>query len=371
MLRGGFGVFYDSGNDFGTFNFNQGFPFVAIVLAPPNSTFPLTLSQAAPPPLPVTTGLTPPYPNLTAFDPNLKLPYTLQWNAAVERSLGSDQSLTVSYVGAAGRRLLQANFLFLNTINPRFTTVTLVTNKATSDYHALQASFERRLSRGLQALASYTWSHALDDDSTSFSNRVAQRGNAAFDIRQVFSAAVTYDIPALSKNRVAELLLSHWSVDSVIRAQSALPVDVVASALVDPVTSLLINVRPNVNQGTPFYLNDPSAPGGRRINRAAFTIPPPGQSGNLGRNELRGLPAWQVDLALRREFTLMESLKLQLRAEAFNVFNHPNFGTIQTNLNAANFGQATNMLNRQLGGISQLYQIGGPRSMQFSLRLTF
>jgi len=78
-----------------------------------------------------------------------------------------------------------------------------------------------------------------------------------------------------------------------------------------------------------------------------------------------------VDFALRREFKLRERLTLRFRAEGFNIFNHPNFGTIQTSLTAANFGQATNMLNQQLGGISQPSQIGGPRSIQFALKLSF
>jgi hypothetical protein len=76
-------------------------------------------------------------------------------------------------------------------------------------------------------------------------------------------------------------------------------------------------------------------------------------------------------MALRRQIKLTEKLNLLVRAEAFNVFNHPNFGTIQTDLTALNFGQATNMLSQQLGGISQLYQMGGPRSMQFALKLQF
>src|SRR6266513_1067596 len=84
-----------------------------------------------------------------------------------------------------------------------------------------------------------------------------------------------------------------------------------------------------------------------------------------------GIGEWQQDFALRRQFNLTEKVGMQFRAEAFNIFNHPNFGAIQTTLTAANFGQATNMLNRQLGGLNQLYQIGGPRSLQFALKLRF
>ena len=100
-----------------------------------------------------------------------------------------------------------------------------------------------------------------------------------------------------------------------------------------------------------------------------FRNPLPGESGD--RNAFR-LPGYvSLDLGLSKSFGLPwgEGHKLQIRWEAFNILNHPNFGAISTDLNAVNFGEATNMLNRQLGGISQLYQIGGPRSMQFAMKL--
>jgi len=78
-----------------------------------------------------------------------------------------------------------------------------------------------------------------------------------------------------------------------------------------------------------------------------------------------------MDLAVRREFPIYERLRLQLRVEAFNVFNHPNFGTINPTITGSQFGQATATLAQSLGGLSGLYQVGGPRSMQFSLRLVF
>ncbi|MDD5543152.1 MAG: TonB-dependent receptor [Acidobacteriia bacterium] len=368
VVRGGFGVFYDTGNDQNSYPF-QGFPFNGTRLLT-NISFPLSPAQVAPVPVPV--SVIPPYGIMVVTDPSLKLPYTLQWSFAVEQSLGKNQALTVSYVGAAGRRLLQTTQYMLAKINPAFTTVNLQTNNATSDYDALQSQFERRLSRGLQALVSYTWSHALDDDSApSTVFRLAKRGNADFDIRHNFAAAVSYDIPVPGKNSTVETILGHWSLDTTLHVHSALPLDLIATTLIDPATGNTVNVRPNVNPGVPNYIDDPSVPSGRRINSAAFSIPPTGQSGTLGRNVLRGLPASQVDLALWRQIHLVERLSLQLRAEAFNVFNHPNFGNIQTSLTAVNFGQATGMLNRQLQGLSTLYQIGGPRSLQLSLKLVF
>lgn len=369
VLRGGVGVFYDTGNDFSAFQFAV-FPFSALAL-PGAVKLPYDPSKIAPPPIPaLQTTITPPYGTVYAFDPNLKLPYTVQWNFTVEQSLGMNQVFSLSYVGASGKRLLQRKQLSLASINPLFRTVNLTTNNATSDYQALQTQFQRRLSRGIQALASYTWSHAIDDDSASYTSRAALRGNASFDVRHIFAGAVTYDISVPKGLGGAAMLCRGWSIDTTMHAQSALPVDPIARTFTTA-DGTVINVRPNLVGGVPVYVYDRNLPGGRRINRAAFAAPPANQSGTLGRNILRGLPAWQIDLALRRQFRITEKLNLQFRAEAFNLFNHPNFGTVQTSLTAANFGQATNMLNRQLGGLSQLYQIGGPRSMQFALKIQY
>lgn len=391
VLRGGIGVYYDTGNEFGSMGFVQ-VPF-ADFRSVANVAFPLSAAQLAPP---VLGPLNPPYPaSLNLFDPNLKQPYTIQWNVAVQRSLGSKQSVTLEYVGAAGRRLLQQQRFTLGagTVNQSFSTILLTLNAATSDYHGLQAQFQRRLSRGLQALMSYTWSHAIDDDSAANTGKFPVRGNADFDVRHNFATAVTYDIPTFSTNGWVEKALGHWSLDTSVHAQTGLPVDVLSSTLIDPVTRTTLNIRPNLITGIPLYLYGSQYPGGRTINNTAptaaqvvaagcvpltatnakgpFCTPLLGHIGTLGRNVLRALPAWQVDIAVRRQISLSEKIKLQLRSEAFNLFNHPNLGAISTTLTAANFGQATNMLNRQLGGLNQLYQIGGPRSMQFAVKLLF
>lgn len=119
------------------------------------------------------------------------------------------------------------------------------------------------------------------------------------------------------------------------------------------------------------------APGGRRLNRAAFAEPSVGTQGNLRRNSLRGFPFYQTDLSLRRQIRFGERLRVQLRADLFNAFNHPNFADPVTTYNfpESQFGRPTQMLNRQLGGASgtfnPLYQIGGPRSVQLSVKFIY
>ena len=135
--------------------------------------------------------------------------------------------------------------------------------------------------------------------------------------------------------------------------------------------------RPDLVPGVPLYLSDPTVAGGRRINRAAFVVPAQIRQGKLGYNALRGFGVSQLDLALRRQFDWGEHIKLQLRAEVFNVFNHPNFGNPNNILTGNFFGQSTQMLGRSLGaggingGLSPIYQIGGARSIQLALKLMF
>jgi outer membrane receptor protein involved in Fe transport len=365
ILRGGFGVFYDTGNSQGSAGFDR-FPFVPIRIQS-NLALPLSATLVAPPTFERRT----PYELLITFDPDLELPYTLQWNFAVEQSLGVHQSLTATYVGNAGRRLLVQRALTLSPFNPTFTQVRLITNDATSDYHALQVQFQRRLSRGLQSLVSYTWANAIDVASSDVLTNILLRGHSDFDIRHNLTGAVTYDIPAIKLNSFADAILRQWSIDTRFNAQSALPLNITSGVINDPFDGTQIGRRVNLVEGVPVYLQDPKVPGGQLLNRAAFSTPPGTQQGSLGRNIIRALPAWQIDLALRREFHVTEGLKLQFRAEAFNIFNHPNFGAINTSLTSTTFGQANQMLGSQLSGLNPLYQIGGPRSLQFAVMLRF
>jgi len=162
-----------------------------------------------------------------------------------------------------------------------------------------------------------------------------------------------------------------------LRARTAAPVNVVIRSDVIGEDLIVELQRPDLISGVPVYITDPTVPGGRRINRAAFLVPSQVRQGSLGYNALRGFGVTQFDLALRRQFNLGERLKLQFKTEVFNVFNHPNFGNPNNILSSNLFGQSTQMFGRSLGnggingGLSPLYQIGGPRSIQLALKLNF
>lgn len=373
VIRGGFGVFYDLGTAFtGSAFFNSVFPYGRLAVG---ANVRLDSALVSSPP-PVNTN--PPFPAIFAYAPDYDLPYTLQYNVAIEQSLGASNSLSLSYVGANGRRLGRVERL--RNPNPNFTLVSVVRDEAESDYHALQAQFQRRFARGLQTLASYTWAKSLDTVSDeSITNYQAplgsldprlDRGPSSFDVRHNFSAAISYDIPSPFAAGVGKAILGGFGVDSIIAARSATPVNVLTGT--DPFGFGFATVtRPDLAPGQPLYLDDPLVAGGRRFNRAAFALPPAGRQGTLGRNVLRGFPLAQWDVSLRRQFNLTERLNLQVRADAFNVLNHPNFAEPTGLLNNPNFGVSTQMLGRSLGGLNALYQVGGPRSMQMSLKLQF
>ena len=377
VIRAGGGVFYDLGQGSlgGTSFF---FPYSASKNLPA-AAFPLNPQNAAPPALTVN----PPVGTILVADPHLKLPRTYQWNLAFEQSLGKEQTISMTYLGAMGRDLLRVTNL-LN-VNPNFQFVGLTTNSATSDYHALQIKFQRRLSHGLQALASYSWSHSIDIASTDAASNLntpdaiaspdVDRGNSDFDIRHTFTSGVIYDLPSPASQAVLKAILENWSVGVFVFARSAPPVDIVGATF--STAGTVLSPRPNIVPGVPLELFGSQFPGGKIFNKAAFTAPPVGQQGNFGRNVLRGFGAEQADVALQRQFLLTEKIRLHFRSEFFNLFNHPNFGNPVNILSSPLFGQSTQSLANGLGsggpngGLSPLYQIGGPRSIQLAVKLQF
>jgi len=341
-------------------------------------------------------------PTVFALNPQLKSPYTQEWNFALEQSLGPAQSFSATYLGSVGRRLLMAEAFISPNANVPF--ASLIGNYGTSDYNSLQLQFRRRLAEGLQVLASYSWAHSIDSGSTGagglsgsdfFSRQLGaseNRGPSDFDIRNSTSMAVTYDIPAAKTNVLLRAISRDWSTENIFQARSATPVNV-DFPYAYQFGLAQVDIRPDVVPGEPLYVYGAQCgsvliapcPGGKGFNPAAFVSPPidpntgqPTRQGDFGRNGLRGFGAWQWDFAAHRDFALGEHVKLQFRAELFNVLNHPNFAPPIGGLTSTSFGLSQQTLAQGLsssnagpGAFSPLYQFGGPRSAQFALKLIF
>jgi hypothetical protein len=320
------------------------------------------------------------------MDRNIKTPYTLQWNTSVEQSLGRDQSLTVTYVGSKGKDLLRReswNVFLANWPTATARTFTSLTkNGGRSNYHSLQLQFQRRLSKGFQALANYTLSESKDTTSSDdgFRDGGAQQGlvdldldygPSDFDVRHTYSIGATYSLPSAGSG-ILRQIISGWGVDGIVRGRSAFPMTPLINNVFGPITQ---TVRPDLVPGQPIFLRGSacpgSCPGGWALNRAAFVAPAPGTAGNFPRNSIRGFDAWQADMSLRRTFALPRETQLQFKFEVFNITNHVNFADPAVSLVFGVFGVPTQMLNRGLGSLNPLYQMGGPRSAQASLKFLF
>jgi len=384
VIRGSVGILYDLSNGAAGDAYAESYPFLN-----GQSQFNVPFSFAGATAV-KSTAVTVPF---SAFDPQLKLPYSIEWSASVQRTLGSNQSISAAYVGNTGRRLLLTSTV-LNQ-NPNFEFLRLTGNGASSNYRSLQLQFNRRQSKRLGAMVSYTWGRSMDDSSQDSAARAlfrsidagSERGPSDYDVRHTLSGFVSYEPPALFAAGFGNLLTRKWSIDSVFNVRSAGPVNVVYPV---PTVFGFLYLRPDLIAGAPLYLNDAAAGGGRRINAAAFNVPQDLRQGTLRRNALRGFPLSQINLALRRRFNFTEAVSLTVGAEAANIFNHPNFAAPAGNdaslgtrfappasLSAnPTFGQSYTNAARSAWGTAgssfgASYYPGGGRTVKLSARLEF
>ena len=303
------------------------------------------------------------------FLPDLQLPVVKEWNVAVEHSFSEHDVASLAYVGSHGRLLLRREIG--GPASSETDWLELATNHGSSDYNALQLQYRRRFVHHVQVLASYTWSHSIDDSSSDALLHWAapgfsagqDRGSSDFDVRHLFHGAFTYE-------------LRGWELDGILRARTGFPLNIQSNEQYLGI-SLANGFRPDLVAGQPVWLADGSVPGGRRLNPAAFHAAQDGAQGTLGRNAITGFGMSELDLALRRQFSLGDRWALELRVEAFNALNQANFADPARFLVSPLFGQSTSMLNLMLGtgspgsGLAPMFQIGGARSVQLSLRLRF
>jgi hypothetical protein len=314
------------------------------------------------------------------FMPDLRPPRIVHWNLSLDRAFGDRNVASIGYIGSIGRSLIRRELGGEGRTPTALMAVT--TNRGWSKYEGLHVQYRRRLSRGLDAIASYAWSHSIDNDSSDAflmwagpgTGGRGERGSSDFDLRHSFTAAFSYEFP----RRPAGSLrwLGGWAIDGMVRARTGFPMTVLESEQYLGI-ALANAFRPDLAWDQPVWLADAAAPGGKRLNPAAFRAVAPGVQGTLGRNAITGFGMSQADLAVRREFRLSDRHSIQFRVEAFNAPNRPSFADPVKFLSSALFGRSPSMLNLMLGtgspgsGLAPLLQTGGSRSVQAAMRLRF
>jgi hypothetical protein len=332
----------------------------------------------------------------------------------IEEQLTPSTGLTVGYIGSKGTHLRIARninqfelvggalvrpFPTLSSTSPirpsaNLGNITEVTSGANSDYNALVVELNRRLSHGLQIITSYTYSKSIDENSLNSQGTILQnsldlasnRGLSDFDARHRFVLSGFYELP-FHGNR----LVTGWEVGTIVQAQTGNPLNVTSGISNFTGTSALTaggGLRPDLlmpvgitgnpaqwftnhlvcTESTQAGITQPlcSSPAGAG---AAFALPvgatPPGDHfGNLGRNVFTGPSFVNTDLSLVKNTKLTERLNLQFRTEAFDVFNHPNFGNPNLNTQSATFGRITSTR-------FPVGDFGSARQLQISLKLQF
>lgn len=319
---------------------------------------------------------TPPFPYV--YDPNnirfilpasiggvvldYDLPYTYQFNLALERQLLSDLSATVAYVGARGKNLpFNRNLNYPSkgsgSVDSRrpilpgtLGNIEILDSFLSNQYDGLQLTVDKRLSRHFQANAAYTFGKSLEDasmqddtggDVQNFDDILADRGRTGNDRRHQYKMSIIWRTDYFGgSNRVARALLDGWTLSAIVKLRSGRPLTITAGR--DANGDGTNNDRANLVPGVDPTL-DPDRP---RIdvvqewfNTSAFAEPALRTDGNSPRNYIDGPGSKLVDIGLFRDFRLGGGRALQIRLEATNAFNFVNLDNPTTNVRSSSFGE--------------------------------
>lgn len=347
--------------------------------------------------------------------PDLTTPHIYSWNLAVQRQIGSNWVVSASYLATRGQHIWTEN-----SINPAiflglgpctlsgvsYTVCSSTTNTdarrlltlerpadgakigplseyddgATSIYHGMLLSVERRAGRGVTFTGNYTWSHCITEYADINSSgppanetyskpgdRNFDRGNCLADRRQLFNFTTVAQTPEFSNHRV-NMLASGWKASGIYRWSSGAPINVVSG--ID--NALTGTIYQRANQILPdAYLDTSGRPNTTFIDPAAFATPAFGTYGNVGWNSLHGPVLWSFDMSLSRSFNLRESQRVEVRAEAFNVTNSFIAGGLSgsSNVGAVTTGNTLGTNNPATFG--QIRTARDPRVLQFALKYVF
>ncbi len=361
-------------------------------------------------PTPFTGGLVPPIPAVApGWDYNTSVtPYMIQYNATVQRELAAGTVLSVGYVGARGVHLMNGTdqnpviptvdsngtYHFATVVggrivsNPRLnSSFAFLDNNipaAYSKYNSMQASLNRRFSRNVQVQAAYTYSNCMDNGGSglgALSNNTSSIVMNPFDRRADYGPCAQDIRHALRVNAVATLpfrgnrLVEGWQVSGIVTASTGVPFNINdgfdalgVSAGTNPGTT----PRPNYVPGCQLQVGKVN----QWFNPACFSVPAPGVPGNVGRDLGRGPNLQNTDFSLSKETRIKEALRLQFRAEVFNIFNHANFALPAASVFTAGAagactasGAGCGLPNSQAGRITATATTS--RQLQFGLKLIF
>jgi hypothetical protein len=389
VVRGGYGIFYDYvPQDLLIANFTNSAGVVTNPIGPkpvlPMNFDPTAFNGTNPDPTaPILTVATSGPYSIFGTPHKFHSPYTQNFNLNVQQKLADNTSVEIGYVGSKGTKLVRltdANEPDATDTRPNqnFGAIDLLTPISSSTYPALQTTLRIQNAHRVSGFASYNWSKSLDDASDGIdfapavafpqdpSNLKAEHGPSSFDTRQRFTAAINYDLPAW---HALGKLGSGWQLNWIASLQSGRPIPIVTAY--DNSGRYYYNQRPNVVPGVnPIVHNWSPATG--YLNLSAFSQPADGTFGNLGRNSIYGPGYKNLDFSFTKNTQVTERLGLQLRAEFFNVLNHPNFAQpnhvidLSASGNAGALTQTPDVAqtNPGLGG-------GGPRVLQLGLKVTF
>jgi hypothetical protein len=326
-------------------------------------------------------------PNLTALDMDMKAATIHQWSLGIQHELIKNTILNVSYVGSSGSHLMRplnintpppdpsivASTGTLNSKRPYvgWGNITQRQGSASSNYHSLQVKFDQRLKDALNIGVAYTYSKSIDNASSerlgtdippNNLNVDMERGPSDFDRTHVLTTNFIWYVPNLVHGGVAGGFLNGWQFSGIGRMWSGNPFDIVMQ-------NDVAGIGPAQNQ-RPNIIADTTGPGTSEefFNTHAFARPRTGTFGNMGRNSMRGPRVNKWDLALYKNFTLREGVKLQFRTEAFNVFNRPSFTTFNTTVNNNTTTLLPDDPNSTFG---QVTATRDNRVLQFALKLSF
>jgi hypothetical protein len=373
VLRGGYarGYFRD--------NTGPSVPFADPPFVTTYSPNPLTVGLSTPLPLPSAQSTTNLNGAIRGIQLDYKNSYVDQASFNVEQSFGATV-ITVGYVGVFGRNLRISPDLDLAppspvsyvtrrpfySVLPNVTSTPVIESAGYSDYNALQVSLQRRLSKGLTANANYTWSHAISDtvgfsqgglytSVLPYQTATLERGNSDLDMRHRFAMMLNYELPfGKSLTGWQGGVIKGWQVNAIDVWETGFPFSVV-------------NASPRSNTGggsdRPNAIGDPAL-GNPNVhewfNTLAFQAQALGTVGSEARDAVYGPHYRHFDLSLFKVFRLSEALRLEARAESFNLTNTPNFGQPSATLGTGSFGT-----------ISSTRTGSTPRQLQFALRLMF